>query len=62
MICMKNWVKYLISTVAFGLMYLLLEYQFSKSIDWKMVVVATILFGLLNAGASEIANKITKKK
>ncbi len=59
---MKNWVKYLISTIAFGLIYVLMEYLFSKSIDWKMVVVATIIYGVLNIVAPIIANKTGKKK
>ena len=32
MICMKNWVKYLVSTVVFGLIYIVVEYLFYKNI------------------------------
>ena len=62
MICMKNWVKYLVSTVVFGLIYIVVEYLFYKNIDWKMVIVATILYGVFNIGISKIINKTTKKK
>ena len=59
---MKNWVKYLVSTVTFGLIYIVVEYLFYKNIDWKVVVVATILYGVLNIGISKIVNKTTNKK
>ena len=62
MICMKNWVKYLLSTVIFGLIYIVVEYLFYKNIDWKVVIVATTLYGVLNIGISKIINKTTKKK
>jgi len=59
---MQNWVKYLVSTVIFGLTYIAVEYLFYKNIDWKVVIVATILYGVLNTGISKIVNKTTKKK
>ena len=62
MICMKNWVKYLVSTVVFGFIYIVVEYLFYKNIDWKMVIVATILYGVFNIEISKIINKTTKKK
>ena len=44
---MKKWIKYLISLFAFGITYILIEYLFSKNIDWKMVIVATIMYAVL---------------
>ncbi len=58
---MKNWVKYLIGMVVFGLVYALILYLF-KSMDWKMVVGASIIYGVLNMVFDRIANKNTKKK
>ena len=51
-----------IITVVFGLIYIVVEYLFYKNIDWKMVIVATILYGVFNIGISKIINKTTKKK
>ncbi|MBQ3095638.1 MAG: hypothetical protein IJC53_04325 [Clostridia bacterium] len=58
---MKNWVKYLIGMVVFGLVYALILYLF-KSLGWKMVVGASIIYGVLNMVFDRIANKTTKKK
>ncbi len=58
---MKNWVKYLVGMVVFGLVYALILYLF-KSMDWKMVVGASIIYGVLNMVFDRIANKTTKKK
>ena len=58
---MKNWVKYLIGMVVVGLVYALILYLF-KSLDWIMVVGASIIYGVLNMVFDRIANKTTKKK
>lgn len=58
---MKNWVKYLIGMVVVGLVYALILYLF-KSMDWIMVVGASIIYGVLNMVFDRIANKTTKKK
>ena len=44
---MKGFIKYLISTVVFCLVYSLLQYLFDKNIDWKMIIVSTIIYGVL---------------
>ena len=59
---MKNWVNCLIGTVVFGLIYTLMEYLFFISINWRMVIGTTIIYGVLNTIFYIIANKTTKKK
>lgn len=59
---MKKWIKYLISPFAFGITYILIEYLFSKNIDWKMVIVATIMYTVLYIVIDYICNKTRTKK
>lgn len=57
---MKNYIKYIISTIAFFVVYSLLEYLFSEKIDWKMVITTTIIYAILNTGCYLIFNKKSK--
>ena len=59
---MKKWTKYLITTVFFGITYTILEYLFSKNIDWKMVIVSTIIYAVIYSIMDLICNKSTTKK
>ncbi len=44
---MKKLIKYLISTAIFGFVYTLVLYLFTKSIDWKMIVITIIIYVFL---------------
>ena len=44
---MKKWIKYLTSTVVFSVIYTIAEYLLTKNINWKMVVIATIIYAIL---------------
>lgn len=46
---MKNWVKYIISIIVFFTSYVLMQILFNKSIDWKMTIVATMIYAILDA-------------
>ena len=59
---MKEWGGYLISAVAFGIIYTLMEYLFSKNIDWKMVIVATLIYAVLNTIIHIISKRLVTKK
>ena len=43
---MKKYIKYLINIVVFGIIYTLVMYLFSKSINWKMTFVTTIIYSV----------------
>lgn len=58
---MKNWKKYLISTVAFFVMYTLVKYLLTKNIDWKLTIVATVIYGILYTGIDLVCNKFKNK-
>ena len=59
---MKDWVKHLIGTVAFGLIYALMGYLFTKNIDWKIIIVATLIYALSSIIIHIIDKKLEKKK
>ena len=57
---MKRWIKYLISTIIFGIVYTLVEYLLNKSINWKMVIVTTITYAIFYTTIDLISNKTNK--
>ena len=59
---MKGFIKYLISTVVFCLVYSLLQYLFDKNIDWKMIIVSTIIYGVLYTVIDLACAKMISKK
>ena len=59
---MKDWIKYLISAVTFGIVYVAMEYIFTRNIEWKTIIVTTIIYGILNAILNIVAKKKTTKK
>lgn len=59
---MKNLVKYLISTVAFGLIYTLMGYLFTKNIAWKMIIVATLTYAVSSIIIHIISKKLATKR
>ena len=46
---MKNWIITIVGTIVFLGVYILLDYLFSKSIDWKMAVISSIIFAVFEA-------------
>ena len=46
---MKIWIKYLINMIIFGVIYTVVDYLFTKNIDLKMVIVASILYTIFYA-------------
>ena len=59
---MKGFFKYLISTVVFCLVYSLMEYLFTKNIDFKMVIVSTIMYGIIYPIVDLVCAKLVSKK
>ena len=57
---MNKWLKYFISSVVFCIMYILVEYILTKSINIKMVIVTTIMYITLYIVLDLISNKIEK--
>ncbi len=45
---MKDSVKYIISTIIFFVLYVLMQFLFMNKIDWKVTIVAIILYGVTN--------------
>ena len=58
---MNRWIKYLISTIIFGIVYTLVEYLLNKNINWKMVIVTTITYTILYITIDLISNKTSKR-
>lgn len=59
---MKGFIKYLISTVVFCLVYSLMEYLFTKNIDVKMVIVSTIMYSIIYPIVDLVCAKLVSKK
>lgn len=45
---MKDSVKYFVSTIIFFIVYTLIEWLFMGRIDWKVTILATIIYGITN--------------
>lgn len=45
---MKGYIKYIISTVGFCLVYMLMDYLFTKSINFKLVIGSSIMYLIFN--------------
>lgn len=58
---MKKWMKYLASAIVFGFLYTMAEYLLSKDIDWKMVIVTTIIYIIFYIIVDLVWNKLMKK-
>lgn len=59
---MKKWMKYLISTIIFGITYTIVVYLLNKNINWKMVIVTTIIYAVFYTIIDLGCNKLIKKK
>lgn len=58
---MKKYIKYLINIVVFGIIYTLVMYLFSKSINWKMVFVTTIIYAVSYIVNDLVCDKLKKE-
>ena len=58
---MKKYIKYLINIVVFEIIYILVMYLFSKSINWKMVLVTTIIYAVSYIVTDLICDKLKKE-
>lgn len=45
---MKGYIKYIISTIGFCLVYMLMDYLFAKSIDLKLAIGSSIMYLIFN--------------
>ena len=57
---MKNWIKYLISTIVFGIVYTLALYLFTKNINLKLIILTTILYGITYTTVNTLYNNTRK--
>lgn len=44
---MKKYLKYLLGTIIFFIVYTTIEYVMTENINWKMVIVSTLLYAFL---------------
>ena len=58
---MKKYIKYLINIVVFGIIYTLVMYLFSKSINWKMVFVTIIIYAVSYIVTDLVCDKLKKE-
>lgn len=54
---MKSWIITIVGTIIFFGINVLLDYIFSKSIDWKMAIVSSIIFAIFEALCQVYRNK-----
>ena len=58
---MKKYIKYLINIVVFGIIYTLVMYLFSKSINWKMTFVKKIIYAVSYIVTDLVCDKLKKE-
>lgn len=58
---MKKYIKYLINIVVFEIIFTLVMYLFSKSINWKMVFVTTIIYAVSYIVTDLVCDKLKKE-
>ena len=58
---MKNFIKYVISVVIFFCIYVSMQLLFVKSINWRVVIVSTIMYAILNTVCHVLLDKIVGK-
>ena len=55
---MKKYLKYLLGTIIFFIVYTTIEYVVTENINWKMVIVSTLLYAFLYTLIDLIFNKV----
>lgn len=58
---MNKWIATIVSTIIFFGIYTLLEYLFSESINWKMAIISTIIYAILEIGCKIYETKKLKR-
>ena len=59
---MKKYLKYIISTIVFAVVYTLVLYICTKNIDFKMILITTIVYAVSYTTIDLICNKTISKK
>lgn len=59
---MKKRIKYLINTIIFCIIYMIVEYLLTKNINWKMIITSTIIYAIIYTATDLISNKLTSKE
>ena len=57
---MNRWLKYLLSTIIFGIVYGVMNYIYYKEISWLMILIAVIIYFVLYLVLDIISEKLTK--
>ena len=55
---MKKYLKYLFGTIIFFIVYTTIEYVMTENINWKMVIVSTLVYAFLYTLIDLIFNKV----
>lgn len=58
---MKKWIKYLMSTIIFCVLYTTITYLVTKNISFKMVAITTIIYAVLYTTIDLICDKFFKR-
>ncbi len=58
---MKEYMKYIISTIVFIVVYTLVSYLLTKNIDLKMIIITTIVYAVSYTTIDLICNKTISK-
>ena len=58
---MKKGFKYLINTIVFGIIYMMVTYLLTKNINWKLVIVTTMIYATFYTLIDLICNKLQSK-
>lgn len=59
---MKKYLKYIISTIVFAVVYTLVSYLPTKNIDFKMIIITTIVYAISYTTIDLVCNKVSSKK
>ncbi len=59
---MKKWMKYLMSTIIFCILYTIITYLLTKNISFKMIAITTIIYVIIYTATDLICNKLLSKK
>ena len=59
---MKEYLKYVISTIVFAVVYTLVSYLLAKNIDFKMIIITTIVYAISYTTIDLLCNKTLKNK
>lgn len=57
---MKDWIKYIVSTIIFFTIYTVFQWLFDKTIDWEITIIATIIYAVINTISHIVLNKVIK--